>query len=530
MKNIVLTGFMGTGKTMVGRTIALRLNRPFVDMDGVIEQAAGKSIPHIFAEDGEGRFRHLEAMLCEKLSAQQGLVIATGGGALVDSTNRERMAGSGTVICLECHPAEAVRRLKEEGGRPLLDVDDPRAEAERLLALRKEAYAALPWHVDTTGLLPETVIADVLALTGTITLPVTHPQGAYDIHVGTGLLSHVGDSLHAAGVPQGSRIAVVACSLVAELYGQQVDADLRVADYRPVACTMPEGEENKTLATVASLYDCFLASGLDRTSTVLALGGGVTGDVAGFAAATYMRGIRFVQVPTTLLSMVDSSVGGKTGVDLPEGKNLVGAFKQPEAVVIDTRVLETLPVEEVLSGLAEIIKHAVIGAPGLFSELLAGDGDLVSWSHHLGVGRLAWALRVKIVVVEEDPFEHGRRAVLNLGHTVGHALERLSDYALRHGEAVAIGMVAAARIAESLGRCSVEVAAIIEEVIAKWGLPVRCPPHSVATIIDAMAHDKKRRGNALRWVLPRAIGEVEIAQDVDLAAVRDVLRSLGAQR
>jgi 3-dehydroquinate synthase len=496
----------------------------------VIEQAAGKSITRIFTEDGEERFRHLEAALCEKLSAQQGLVIATGGGALLDARNRERMVESGTVVCLECHPAEVVRRLEEEGGRPLLDVDDPRAEAERLLAQRSEAYALLPWHVDTTGLLPETVVAEVLSLARVTTLPVVHPQGKYDIHIATGLLSHVGDVLQAAGVDSGGRVAVVADPTVTELYAQQVEADLKVSDFRTVLCTVPQGEENKALPAVESLYTQFLDGGLDRTGTVLALGGGVTGDVAGFAAATFMRGVRFVQAPTTLLAMVDSSVGGKTGVDLPQGKNLVGAFKQPHAVVIDTSTLDTLPVEETLSGLAEIIKHAIIGAPGLFAELLAEAGDVPSWSSHLGAARLAWALRVKIVVVEEDPFEHGRRAVLNLGHTVGHALERLAGYSLRHGEAVAIGMVAAARISESLRKCSTEVAANIEDLIARWGLPVRCPPFSATSIIDAMAHDKKRRGSALRWVLPRAIGEVEISQDVSPDIVRDVLRGLGAER
>ncbi len=530
MKNIVITGFMGTGKTVVGKAIAQRLGRPFIDMDSAIEQWAGKPIPRVFAEDGEDRFRQMEAALCEKLSEQQGLVIATGGGALVNPACREQMVANGTVVCLACHPSEIVRRLQGTSGRPLIDVDDPRAEIERLLELRRDAYAALPWHVDTTGLLPETVISEVLELAGVITLPVSYPQGSYDIHIGTGLLVHVGDALRSAGIPAGTKVAVVSSPDVVGLYSQRVRADLQASDYRPIACSVPDGEANKTLDTVASLYDQFLDAGLDRSSTILALGGGVTGDVAGFAAATYMRGVRFVQVPTTLLAMVDASVGGKTGVDLPQGKNLVGAFKQPSTVVIDPAVLTTLPAEEILSGLAEVIKHGIIGAPGLFAELQKPDGDLGSWSQQIGAARLAWALRVKIVIVEEDPFEEGRRGVLNLGHTTGHALERLSDFSLRHGEAVAIGMVASARIAEKLGRTSAETAVTIEEVISAWGLPTRCPPFSTSAIWDAMAHDKKRRGDALRWVLPNAIGRVEITHDVPRSVVRDVLRSMGAQR
>jgi 3-dehydroquinate synthase len=528
MRNVVLTGFMGTGKTSVGREVARRLGCAFIDMDTVIEQWAGKPIPRIFADDGEAKFREMEAALCKNLSRRSGLVIATGGGSLVDPDNRETMVSSGTVICLTCHPAEILRRLDGATGRPLLDVNDPRVEINRLLELRREAYAAIPWHVDTTGLLLDTVVDEVMELAGIITLAVRHPHGRYDVHVGTDLLSHVADTLRRTGVPAGTRVAVVSPPGVAELYGEQVEDGLRAAEYRPASCPIPDGEENKTLATVSNLYDQFLEQGLDRRSVVLALGGGVTGDVTGFAAATYMRGIRLIQVPTTLLAMVDASIGGKTGVDLPQGKNLVGAFKQPTAVVIDPNVLASLTAEEIRSGLAEVIKHAIIGAPGLFTQLREEGGSLDTWWQQVGVERLAWALRVKIVIVEEDPFEEGRRAVLNLGHTVGHALEQLSDYSIRHGEAVAIGVVAAARISEQLGRAPTDVAASIESVISKWGLPVRCPPYRVDAILDAMAHDKKRQGRILRWVLPHEIGKVEIAHDVDPAVVREVLRSMDA--
>ena len=203
---------------------------------------------------------------------------------------------------------------------------------------------------------------------------------------------------------------------------------------------MPEGEQYKTLETVSDLYTQFLAARLDRRSTVVALGGGVVGDLAGFAAATYLRGVHFVQVPASLLAMVDASVGGKTGVDLPQGKNLVGAFKQPDLVVIDPDVISTLPTAEFRSGLAEIVKHGVIDAPDLFSRL--EDEGPTSMSH-----MIVEAVRVKVRIVEEDPFERGRRAILNLGHTFGHALELVSNFSVRHGEGVALGMVAAAAMA-----------------------------------------------------------------------------------
>jgi shikimate kinase/3-dehydroquinate synthase len=527
MRNVIVTGFMGTGKTAVGREVARRLGRSFVDMDEEIETRAGKSIPCIFAEDGEAAFRQIESVLCEELSAQQGLVIATGGGALVDSANRVRMMESGIVVCLTCGIGEILRRVSDNSERPLLDVIDPRAEIERLLETRREVYATIPWQIDTTELSVEEVAAQVLELASVITLPVRYPGGQYGIHIGDGLLAHAGGTLRAVGVPEGTRVAVVSNPVVAPLYGDQVAASLQAAGFQPLACSIPDGEQHKTLATVAALYDQFLAGGLDRSGTVLSLGGGVTGDIAGFAAATFMRGVCFAQAPTTLLAMVDASVGGKTGVDLPQGKNLVGAFKQPVAVIIDPTVLATLDVGEIRSGMAETIKHGVIGAPDLFAELGQGDGATRrqgEWGE-----RIARALRVKIEVVEEDPFEQGRRAVLNLGHTVGHGLEKLSGFSLRHGEAIGIGMVAAARIAAELGRADPSLADRIEAALAAWDLPVRCPPFDADEIWEAMAHDKKKRGRGLRWVLPRAIGEVEITEGVPPGVVKSVLSSLGAE-
>jgi len=546
MTHLVLTGFMGTGKTSVGREVARRMGRHFVDMDAEIEARAGKSIPRIFAEDGEGAFRQMEAELCEELSEGlpqrplgfqktprvSPLVIATGGGALVDPANRARMMDSGTIICLTCDADEILLRVNgsNDADRPLLDVADPRAEIERLLATRQPAYRAIPWQVDTTALTVDQVAARVIEIAGTITLPVRHPGGEYPIHVGEGTLAHVGGALRAAGAPEGTSVAVVSNPVVVPLYGTRVTDTLTLAGLQPFACSIPDGERYKTLATVETLYDQFLSRGLDRSGTVLALGGGVTGDVAGFAAATFMRGVRFAQVPTTLLAMVDASVGGKTGVDLPQGKNLAGAFKQPALVVVDPSTLDTLPVEEIRSGMAEVIKHSIIGDPALFAELETNSpqSPISNFQSLISSSRLARALRVKTDVVEQDPFEGGRRAVLNLGHTVGHALERLSRFTLRHGEAVAIGTVAAVHIAVEVRRAAPALAHRVADVLTAWGLPVRCPDFKAGAIWEAMAHDKKHRGRCLRWVLPHAIGQVEIVEDVPRDVVISVLGNMGA--
>ncbi len=527
--NVVLTGFMGTGKSRVGREVARCLGRPFVDMDAEIEARAGKSIPRIFAEEGEAAFRRMEAGLCRELGGRSGLVIATGGGALLDPSNRAAMGSNGVLICLTASAGEIHRRVSggDAPGRPLLDVTDPVAEIGRLLAARHEAYAAIPWQLDTTDLSVDGVVERVIQHASTVTLTVSHPGGAYPIHIGDGLLSHIGGALRATGAILGDRVAVVSNSVVEPLYGALVEESLRVADYHPVGCIIPDGEQHKTLDTVAHLYDRFLEDGLDRSGGVVSLGGGVTGDIAGFAAATFMRGVPFVQVPTTLLSMVDASVGGKVGVDLPQGKNLAGAFKQPALVVIDPSVLATLPAEEVRSGMSEAIKHGIIGAPDLFAEL---ESPSAGAQFSLSASQLAQALAVKIQVVEDDPFEQGRRMVLNLGHTVGHALERLSAFSLRHGEAVAIGMVAAAKISAELGRTGQSLPGRIEAALAAWDLPVRCPPFDVGAIWRAMAHDKKRRGRTLRWVLPHDIGHVEVADDLPRSVVTSVLTSMGARR
>jgi 3-dehydroquinate synthase len=530
MPNLILTGFMGTGKTAVGQAVARQLGRPFLDMDTEIEARAGKSIPEIFAQEGEAAFRQMEAALCRELSDRDGLAIATGGGALVAPQNRALMTASGRVVCLDAHADEILRRVSRHADRPLLDVDDPRGEIERLLAIRRDAYAAIPWHVDTTDLSIRQVVERVVALAQATVLPVRYPGGAYDVTIGEGMLDHVGGALRAGGVPAGTRVALVSNDVVAPLYADVAEAALRTAGLHPFTCVIPDGEQHKTLTTVASLYDQFLAGGLDRSGTVVSLGGGVSGDIAGFAAASFMRGIRFAQVPTTLLSMIDASVGGKTGVDLPQGKNLVGAFKQPVAVTIDPRVLATLEEAELRSGMAEMIKHGAIGAPSLMVELeTQGRNAGPHFGQEITSRQIARALRVKIEIVEEDPYEQGRRAVLNLGHTVGHALEKVSQFKLRHGEAVSIGMVAAARLALAVGQTTQAAPDQIERTLAAWELPVRCPRFAVDDIWHAMAHDKKRRGDRLRWVLPKAIGEVVIVEDVRKETVLGVLHEMGAR-
>ncbi|MEZ4770918.1 MAG: 3-dehydroquinate synthase [Caldilineales bacterium] len=524
-QNIVLTGFMGTGKTAVGKAVAERLGRIFIDMDEVIQRKTGKEISAIFAGDGEQAFRTMEAELCLELSQEHSLIIATGGGALVPVRNRELMSRSGVVICLTASPDDIARRLEFATDRPLLATADRAQRITALMEQRAAAYGALPHHLSTSGLSVEEVAEAVIRLARRVDpqhsrTTVAHQTGSYDIYIGDGLLVEAGELMRRAGLHPGLA-AVVTNPDVRAAQAETLLRGLREAGFEPIIAEVPEGEAYKTLGTIAGLYDDFLTAGLDRRSPVVALGGGVVGDMAGFAAASYLRGVPFVQIPTSLLSMVDASVGGKTGVDLPQGKNLVGAFKQPALVVIDPETLRTLPAAEFRSGLAEVVKHGIIGDPDLFEALETGQ--------IIGLPALIRrAVQVKVQVVQEDPFEQGRRAVLNLGHTFGHALETLSDFRLRHGEGVSIGLAAATRLAARLALCDPALVDRVEGVLQHLALPIRYPGATPEQVLRAMSTDKKRVGARLRFVLPRAVGDVDTFGDVDEHAVLETLADIVA--
>jgi 3-dehydroquinate synthase len=516
-RNLILTGFMGTGKTSVGGRVARMLGRPFLDMDAEIVDRQGHTIPEIFEQLGEAAFRAIEAGLCQDLSAREGLVIATGGGCLVDDANRETLSSSGLVVCLDCEPDGIVQRLRGGEGRPMLRGDALATRVHDLLARRRKAYARIPYHIDTTHRTVDRVAEAVVRLyrAGPEMWTVRTPGGSYPLHLIPGGLAFVGDQLRMRGVV-GDPV-VVSDTHVWPRWGAPVVDGLEACGYHPTPVAIAPGEEHKTLATVATLYDSFAAAGLDRSGAVIAVGGGVVTDMAGFAAATYMRGVPLVPVPTTLLGMVDASVGGKVAVDLPQGKNLVGAFVEPLFVILDTDVLATLPEIETQAGLTEIIKAGVIADPALFEALEGGERPPLRWL-------LARALRVKIDVVQEDPYEHGRRAVLNLGHTFAHAYEVLAGYNLHHGLAVSMGMVRAAMLAEARGLCTAETRARITATLRRHGLPVVPPAQDPELVYDAMHADKKKRGGRLRFVLPRAIGDVAVVDDVTADEVIEVLR------
>ncbi|MEZ4484937.1 MAG: 3-dehydroquinate synthase [Syntrophotaleaceae bacterium] len=352
---------------------------------------------------------------------------------------------------------------------------------------------------------------------------------AYPIWIGHGILDRLGEALLAVDFPR--QVAIVTSPTIAGYYGGQVQTVLESAGFSAATIVVPDGEEAKNFETLQKIFDALIKAGFDRSSGLIALGGGVIGDMVGFAAAIFLRGIAFAQVPTTLLAQVDSSVGGKTAVNHPLGKNLIGAFYQPRHVHIDVATLATLPTREFAAGMAEVVKYGVISDQGFFHSL-AEQGELLRRQDPLTLMRtVKRSCQIKANVVEIDEKESSFRAILNFGHTFGHAVEALAGYGTyRHGEAVAIGMVVAAELSRRLGLCTPQEVAAIRELLISFDLPVDPPAYSVDDYIEAMQRDKKVKDGVLRLVLNRGIGDCLIQAVPDLEALLTETLQTGTSR
>ena len=521
-KNIILTGFMATGKTTVGKLLAEELGYKFVDTDDVIVERSKMTIPDIFRTRGEAAFRRIESEVARDLGEREGLVISTGGGMMLNPDNAAVLSRKGRVFCLVATLEEILDRVLKDRHvkRPLLEASDPMQRIVDLMAEREEDYGSFPQMV-TSEKTPDEVTRNLMGIfkaNPDLRMQISAPNVSYEFIVGGGILPFV--SL-LAGID--GPTAVITDSNIGPLYAESCGkTDLVI--------TVPPGQQYKTLDTVQTICEELVEKGFDRSTTVLGLGGSVISGLAGFVAATYMRGIDCVQCPTSLLAMADTSIGGKAGINLPQGKNLIGAFKQPKAVIADVATLQSLSTREFASGIAEVMKQALIGDPDLFNTLENGN-----WSYDTGelLPRLpqlqtlvARAIQVKINIIQEDPFDRGRRAVLNLGHTFAHAIEIVSDHAIRHGEAVAMGLVTAANLSARLGHCSSCLQNRIEAALEASALPIRIPADvKPDRLLKAMAADKKKKAGRLRFVLLRDIGDVFVT---DTVSETDVLKTLAA--
>jgi 3-dehydroquinate synthase len=521
--NLVLTGFMGTGKTTVGQQLADLLQMRFVDTDELVESRHGP-ISEIFARQGETAFRDIERALARELAEQSGLVIATGGRMMLDPQNFRELSRNGRVFCLVATPEEIHHRVLNDETRrerPLLRVEDPRQRIIELMTEREPAYVRFP-QVTTDRAGPGAIAHEVAKLwAGQSTYDVSAPSGGYPYTVGAGILPFTRQLASVNGP-----VVVITDEILREHYAESLgDIDLLV--------TLPGSGLQKTFETVGTVYKHLLDAEIDRSATVVSLGSSIIGDIAGFAAATYHRGLDLVHCPTSLIAMVDTSVGGKVGLDTPHGRNLIGLYKQPTAVVADVGTLQTLSARDFTSGLAEVVKHGLIASSSLLSRI-----EQTSWEDTMALlpraladlqSLVAQAIQIKITIVQDDPFEEkGQRTVLNLGHTFGYGIESASDGAINHGEAVAVGLVAAARLSSSLGHAGSDLPDRVEALIHHVGLRTSLPDTiAPIDILRGMKRDKKRRQSQLRFVLLRDIGDPFV---LDGVADESVLRVLDGMR
>ncbi|ATY94729.1 3-dehydroquinate synthase [Streptomyces bacillaris] len=531
---VVLVGPMGVGKSTVGELLAARLGTTYRDTDADVVAQAGKPIAEIFYDEGEEHFRALERRAVAAAVAGHAGVLSLGGGAVLDGTTRELLAGH-PVVYLSMDVEEAVRRVGLGAARPLLAVN-PRRQWRELMDARRHLYEEVARTVVATDdrtpeevaqaiidalELPEGAAAPGVESTGMTQQAPTRIQVAgsagsdpYEVLVGHQLL----DELPQLIGDRAKRVAVLHPEALAET-GEAVRQDLTDQGYEAIAIQLPNAEEAKTVEVAAYCWKALGQTGFTRTDVIVGIGGGATTDVAGFVAASWLRGVRWIAIPTTVLGMVDAAVGGKTGINTAEGKNLVGAFHPPAGVLCDLAALESLPVNDYVSGMAEIIKAGFIADPVIL-DLIEADPEAARTPAGPHTAELIErSIRVKAEVVSSDLKESGLREILNYGHTLGHAIEKNERYKWRHGAAVSIGMVFAAELGRLAGRLDDATADRHRTILQSVGLPLTYRGDQWPKLLENMKVDKKSRGDLLRFIVLDALGKPTVLEGPDPAVL-----------
>ncbi|MFJ8851281.1 3-dehydroquinate synthase [Streptomyces sp. NPDC102437] len=534
---IVLVGPMGVGKSTVGELLADRLGTGYRDTDADVVATAGKPIPEIFYDEGEEHFRELERRAVHTAVAEHTGVLSLGGGAVLDATTRELLAGR-PVVYLSMEVEEAVKRVGLNTARPLLAVN-PRRQWRELMDARRHLYTDVARvTVATDERTPEEVaqaVLDALELPertddpvapgrentrmteqGLIRIPIAGSAGTdpYEVLVGRQLLGELPNLIG----DRAKRVAVLHPEALAET-GEAVRQDLAEQGYEAIAIQLPNAEEAKTAEVAAYCWKALGQTGFTRTDVIVGVGGGATTDVAGFVAATWLRGVRWLAVPTTVLAMVDAAVGGKTGINTAEGKNLVGAFHPPAGVLCDLAALDSLPVNDYVSGMAEVIKAGFIADPAILDLVEADpEGARRPTGPHTAE-LIERAIRVKAEVVSSDLKESGLREILNYGHTLAHAIEKNERYKWRHGAAVSVGMVFAAELGRLAGRLDDATADRHRAVLESVGLPLTYRGDQWPKLLENMKVDKKSRGDLLRFIVLDGLGKPTVLEGPDPAVL-----------
>ena len=549
MNNIFLVGFSGTGKSEIGPIVSNILSYKFIDLDTEIVKYFNKSIDKIFSEDSEEVFRMKESELLKYYGSSSQFVIATGGGVITSNDNYELMKSRGFIVCLEATPQTIFNRLTSENSkdeiRPMLKDNLSIDSIMNIKNKRQQYYAKSDWTIHTDNLTPYQSAEEVSKIYNTfvnldaskfiqkdmkanLAGMVTYSNGACPIYSGWDIYADIPKIFSQLDI-QGN-LFLISDRNVYSLYGEEVEKFIASTGKKVFSYELEPGEQNKTFDSISNVYSWLAESKAQRRDTIVALGGGVVGDMAGFVAATYNRGLGFIQIPTSLAAMVDASVGGKTAVDLPEGKNLVGAFYQPKVVIADVSTLKSLPHRETMEGWAEAIKHGLILDKQLFEVFENRYQELLDLEPNLTTDVVKRSIQIKAEVVSQDEKEtRGIRTLLNYGHTIGHGLEAATGYhQLLHGEAVSIGMMGAAMIGNRMGITNSSILERQLSILKKFDLPISFNNINIESIKSAMSLDKKAVGSSINWVLLSEIGHAEVNSNVDNSVVDNVLEELSS--
>jgi shikimate kinase/3-dehydroquinate synthase len=527
--HLFIVGPPGIGKSTIAPLLASRLGASVVETDRAIARRARKPNKDVIEQDGMESFRDLETRVIASLRPTPAwIVVDTGGGAPIREENRKRMRELGLIIGLrgsvERVTAGIAATMEKRPNPPgSARHATPAERAQTVLRERRVVYADtdITFDVDRDATAEDSAhaIAAWLVAARGIRVDVGGDR-PYPVLVRAGLLDQVGT--HLGDLGWSGRVAVVSEPAAAARYEARLVRSLQHAGLDPIALRLPTGEGAKSVRAVARLWGDLAGAELGRDGGIVALGGGAVGDAAGFAAATYLRGVRVAHVPTTLLGMVDAAIGGKTAIDIPEGKNLVGAFHSPDAVFADAGVLATLPQRQLSSGLAEVVKSAFLADRDAVAHVERSLDAVLRGEIGPQLTTVALAAEVKAGIVTLDPRETGLRELLNFGHTLGHAYEAASSYRVTHGEAVAIGLVFASALSETLGLAPRSLRIDVERLLARARLPIRA--HLTREVWTYLQRDKKARAGKVRWILPRRVGLFSEVTDVGDRTLREAAR------
>ncbi|MFQ6070383.1 MAG: 3-dehydroquinate synthase [Candidatus Aminicenantales bacterium] len=529
--NIILTGMMGVGKTTVGKMLARRLGMEFQDLDEYIESTAGMTVAMIFSRCGESHFRELEKKACRELGRRRNFVIATGGKTLLESTNLKTLCTSSLIVTLISSADENLQRIKKEINkekrkRPLLDTHPSRKFIE-IYGERKSLYMNLPNKIDTSRMKAEQVVDAILRMLSgdEKRLEIGAGDNKSSIMVKKGLSRSFSAYLEEA--VREKKIFILSDKKVFAFHGEQLLKSCGEAHLEPEVLLLPRGERQKNLRTAEKIYAWLIRKNASRASTLITFGGGVVSDIGGWVASTFHRGLKLIIIPTTLLSQIDASLGGKNGLNFGGGKNQIGTFYFPSLVLVDPLVLATLSERQMKEGMIEALKAGIIGDKELFDAIKAYLHLLLLKDMEHLEKVIIKAIKVKAGIVNKDPCEKERRRLLNLGHTFGHALESYFNYrGMTHGQAVGLGLICACKMSSLLHICSESLVPEVKHILSKMKMPTRLKNLNIPRLISLMGCDKKRTEEGPSFILPEKTGKVIQKRKINENIIRDSIKEI----